>query len=100
MYLKKGVSIKGLQPEIVIAIIMVNEVSTDLVITSGTEWAPGRVPNSLHDQGLAVDIRIPEEGGYYSFQSAWKTRVQDRFKGTPYDLVWYDNHVHIEYDPK
>ena len=107
MYIKKGVSIRGIKPEIVLALIMVSEVTYhDFVITGGTEDHPDRLPDSLHKTGLAVDIRVPDhEYDPLPFditddRLTWKMRVAERFNDTDFDLVWYDTHVHIEYDPK
>jgi hypothetical protein len=103
MYLKPGVSLRGLRPEMVCALLIVNgETNGDFVVTSGTEDAPGRVPSSLHPQGLAVDIRMPTGEDLHGMDSphAFKTRLQSAFETTEYDLVFYDTHVHIEYDPK
>ena len=108
MYLKKGVSLRGLQPEMVAALIMVAQVSYgDFVVTGGTEDAPKRLPNSLHKKGLAVDIRIPPTRDYEHMHdlelvspSRWKARIDAAFRDTEYDVVWYDSHVHIEFDPK
>ena len=102
MKLKKGVSLTGIQPEIMVALLMITaEVGGDFVVTSVTDSAPGRVPNSLHPFGMAVDIRIPEEEDFtYLPPRDWKERVKLLFVDTDFDVVFYDEHVHIEYDPK
>lgn len=99
MYLKKGVSLRGLQPEMVVALMMLTDCLWDVVVTGGTEDHPDRLPNSLHKTGYALDIRIPEA---FDERSARRVRVdvKDRFEDTDYDVVWYDTHLHIEYDPK
>lgn len=112
MFIKKGVSIAGLRPEMVVALLMLEAVTwNDFVLTSGTEPAPGRVPTSLHPRGLAIDVRIPtaESENWLDSSSlsesdrpcpSWRARVQAAFADTDFDLVWYDTHVHIEFDPK
>ena len=99
MYLKKGVSLKGLQVPMVAALVMLSDaVGPEFVVTSGTEWSADRVPNSLHPKGFALDVRIPEPED--ALQLDWKTLVQQAFTDTEFDLVWYETHVHIEFDPK
>lgn len=108
MYLKKGVSLRGLQPEMAAALLMVAEQTyNDFIVTGGTEDAPKRLPNSLHKKGLAVDIRIPgmaEHDGINDLDMvnprAWRARIEAAFRDTEFDVVWYDTHVHIEFDPK
>lgn len=132
MYFKKGVSIKGLKPEMMPALIAINNITGgDFTITGGTEPHPDRIPNSLHPKGLALDLRIPStchsdhcDDPYWTprewveecnvdgsrvtrcsdrtkcLQREWKPQVQDLFADTDYDLVFYDTHLHIEYDPK
>lgn len=100
MYLKKGVDLRGLRPEIIPALLILGSVTGgDFVVTSGTEDAPGRIPTSLHPKGLAIDVRLPDDQeGYLTMD--FKTAVAHAFADTQYDLVWYDTHLHIEFDPK
>lgn len=98
MYVKRGVSLVGLEAPAVAAMLMVSDVTGgDFVVTRGTEHAYGSVANSLHPKGLAIDVRVPDE---WDDKAQFKARVQAVFDGTEYDLVWYDTHVHIEFDPK
>lgn len=103
MYLKKGVSLRGLSPEIIPALVILSDLTGgDYVVTSGTEPAPGRIPTSLHPLGLAIDVRVPtleDEIGLRT-SDTFKSVVSNAFENTEYDLVWYDSHVHIEFDPK
>lgn len=103
MYIKKGASIRGLQPELVAALLIVNaQTNGDFVVTSGTDPAPGRIPESLHPTGYAVDIRVPDAEDLCGLDTphAWKGRLAAAFEATEFDLVWYETHVHIEFDPK
>ena len=90
----------------VVALLMVAEQTYhDFVLTGGTEDHPKRLPNSLHKVGMAIDVRYPEYNDELYADpivenNAWKTRIESVFKDTEYDLVWYDTHVHIEFDPK
>lgn len=101
MYLKKGVDLRGLKPEIIPALIILsNATGGDFVVTSGTEAAPNRIPQSLHTQGLAIDVRIPRDTFSDPLRPSFKEAVANVFEDTPYELVWYEKHVHIEFDPK
>lgn len=98
VYVKRGVSLVGLQAPSVAAMLMVSDVTGgDFVVTRGTEHAYGSVANSLHPKGLAIDVRVPDE---WDDKAQFKARVQAVFEDTEYDLVWYDTHVHIEFDPR
>jgi hypothetical protein len=104
MYLKKGASIRGLKPEMVAALIILSDLTAgDFVVTSGTDPHPKRVPTSLHPKGLAIDVRIPFEAtppNSLRDSVAWKQLVSHAFEDTEFQLVWYDTHVHIEFDPR
>lgn len=114
LWIKKGVSIRSLKPEMLLALQMILSVTpeTELCcVTGGTEDHPDRLPESLHPKGYALDIRIPfrARDSYppelYSeterSRRIWKEDVGGLFQGhVDYDLVWYDQHLHIEFDPK
>lgn len=99
MWLKKGVSLKGLQAPIVTAMLLVDSVTpkdVTWVITRGTEHAPNSLPDSLHPQGHALDIRMVTDEMYPD----WRSRIYQVFDDTEFDVVFYDSHLHIEFDPK
>ena len=55
-------------------------------------------PNSLHHQGLAVDVRtrdVPQDLRVQLIQ-----QVRNRLVGLGFDVVPETDHLHIEYDPK
>lgn len=98
--IKDGASIRGLQPEIAIAYVIVesvyNEFETEAILTEGTgaEHSAG----SLHYVGYGLDVRIwniPEK--YTAQQVAQKIRQK---LGQEFDVVLESNHIHIEYQPK
>lgn len=89
--LKEGASINGLQAVMVQVLAILCSHFDEIVVTSGTDVAPGRIKDSLHAVGLAVDIR-------------WKPEFADPARwpwlGQGIEVVHYDgSHVHIEYDP-
>jgi hypothetical protein len=97
--LKKDVNAKGLQPEILLAILIAEGVyakyGRELVITSLLDGQ--HMHNSLHYKGLAVDLRIHHlDKKEISYIVAYlKTRL-----GSQYDVVLETTHIHIEFDPK
>ena len=104
MRLKPGVSVYGLRPEIVIALIVADAVydehGVDMVMTSGSEGRHGW--GSLHFQGLAVDLRT------HNLEPADRPIVAEKIKtrlGAEYDVVHKNvgkpnEHIHIEYHRK
>jgi len=96
--IKKGVKAKGLQPEILLAIMEAREVyrdlKADLVITD-----LGRRTNkaSLHYEGLAVDIRIRHLANGEPGIAAQRLHVA---LGPDFDVVLEKDHIHIEFQPK
>lgn len=72
----------------------------DPVITSGIRGAPGS--SSLHDDGLAVDLR---SNNLTAAQSKSYAMALKQALGPGYDVYWEDwgsanSHIHIEYDGK
>jgi len=97
--IKKGVKIKGLQPEILLAITEAREVyrelGADLIITSLLDGK--HMPGSFHYKGLAVDLRTRHLTKPDRALAAARLRVA---LGPEYDVVLEKTHIHLEYDPK
>ena len=93
--IKPGVRLQGIQPEVIIALLIADEVYREhqipLVVTSGQE-GPHR-DGSLHHQGLAVDLRCPE-----SIRREVAKTLQARL-GEEFDVIAEATHIHIEFDP-
>lgn len=94
--IKPGVRVRGLQPEILLAVQIAHELfreqSQTLTITCGTDGA--HKVGSWHHCGLAVDLRLPTAG---------KERIVEQLGirlGVDYDVVLEGDHIHVEYDPK
>lgn len=96
--IKHDVDLRGIQPQMAIAIAIAASVyaarggGSDLMITSGVEGT--HMVGSLHYKGLAVDLRMP---------SANRTAVRDALAdalGPQFDVILEADHVHLEYDPK
>lgn len=96
MQLKAGVSIAGIQPEIVLALVVAASIfpsdGGELMITSAVDG--DHMVGSLHYVGAAVDIRYPTVD--------IDTFVVDLMNmlGSNYDVVRERTHLHIEFQPK
>lgn len=105
MILKEGVSLKGVQPQVAIGIMVVNEVYAihgfNLVVTSITDSKHG--DKSLHYKGLAFDCRTK-----HIEDTENKTSIYLKVKemlGKEWDVILEDvggpnEHIHCEFDPK
>ena len=99
MQLKGGVKVRGVQPEILLGIMVAKEVYYDagqtFTITSVCDGKHSE--KSLHYNGQAVDIRTRDLSGVTAQDIA--TRIKLRLGGD-YDVVNEGDHIHIEFDPK
>lgn len=97
--IKETVSLKGLQSQSLLAILIANDTykehGFDCVITSANDSEHSH--GSLHYTGAALDFRtrdIPQE------QQEQITRALQSRLGREYDVVLESNHIHVEYQPK
>ena len=98
MKYKPGVSIRKLQPQIVLALMEIErlyaDLDQDLVITSGDDGKHSDA--SLHYEGLAIDIRtrnltlMTPEGIAQAIREVLPEG---------YDVIVESTHIHLEYDP-
>lgn len=97
MRLKPGVSLEGMSWRMWHACIIAEPLflkhGSELVITSTKEKAPGRLANSLHYKGLAVDFRIWHVKKLKELAEKLRKAL-----GRGYDVVIKKNHLHVEYD--
>ena len=98
--IKSGVDIQGLKPQMALAYtilygIFQRHVSLPCVITSASDGVHG--PNSLHYNGLALDIRTR-----HVLESMLPVIVRDAKNelGEQFDVVLETDHLHVEFDPK
>jgi len=98
---KPGVKVKGIQPEIVLAIQVAYSgyrdmyQSGDMVVTSVMDGVHSA--NSLHYKGLAVDLRTRDM--HLGDLERWVGGIKECLTDE-YDVVLERNHIHIEYQPK
>jgi hypothetical protein len=100
MKLKGTVRLAGLQPPMVLALLVAHEayanVGAELVVTSAADSR--HRPGSLHYVGLAVDIRtnnLPSE----AVAKALAKEIGENL-GPEYDVLYEEDHIHVEYQPK
>lgn len=98
MFIKSGVRIYGIQPEVVLALFIARGVyeafgeSDRCVITSVADGKHSR--GSLHYVGCAVDLRLPHQ------QKGAITNALKAALGTDFDVVLEGSHIHVEFQPK
>ena len=107
MKIKPGASVRGLEPEMLIGLAVVEEVfakgNIPLVVTEGTGGT--HMPGSLHYEGLAVDIRSRDIAPaaietvrkeiYAALGNDDKLGIKSEF-----DFVVEGDHFHLEFQPK
>lgn len=101
---KPGVSLKGLTPQMVLALEVVQEAfksyGLDTVVTSANDGT--HKTNSFHYQGRAFDFRTKHSG---NLGKGIAGAIRERLGPIGFDVVYEDpggenEHIHVEYDPK
>lgn len=99
MLVKASVSLSGLRPEMLIAILVAYDVFTnhnaDFVITSVLDGK--HKSGSLHYVGLAVDIRTRDLTRETAFQLSKQIAA---CLTSEFDVILEGDHLHIEFQPK
>ena len=97
--IKSGVDIRGIGPEILLAIQEAREVyrayGAEFTITSALDG--NHMEGSKHYEGQAVDIRIWDIPPGLRAEAA---EAINRALGPQYDVVLERDHIHLEFDPK
>lgn len=101
MLIKPGVDLRGIRPEMVLAVIAADriwqEAGYELVITSGRD---GRhKPGSLHYSGNGLDFRTLGAGMDKATARALAARLKTAL-GEQWDVIDEGDHIHVEFDPK
>lgn len=102
--IKAGASIRGLRPEMNVALTVADQVydSEDLPcrVTEGTGGKHNQA--SLHYVGLAVDLGVKDyQGNIISMEhiAVIINKLRERLAGE-FDVVGETDHVHVEFQPK
>lgn len=99
VYLKPGVSLADLRPEMRAVLIAADLVWAEhgkpLTVTSHKDG--GHSPRSLHYTGYALDFRTSIFGLREAGVVAAKLQ---QALGRDYDVIQERSHIHVEYDPK
>ena len=100
MSIKQGVDLRGLKPQMAIAYTIIcaayqRHGAQPCVITSASDGTHG--PNSLHYQGLALDLRTKS---VIPAMLSLIVRDLKRDLGDQFDVVEEPDHLHVEYDVK
>ena len=93
VFLKDGVGLAGLQPEMLWGIDRIERENISLVITSARDGVHSK--HSHHYKGLAIDLRVWDID-----DTAAMCRKIRGMLGSEYQVIDESNHIHIEYDPE
>lgn len=100
LFLKAGVKVAGMRPEILLAAVAVERVyekaGFDCTVTACVDGQ--HMAGSLHYKGAAIDLRTRHVPHAIELK-----QIVDRIKeclGADFDVVVEMDHLHIEFDPK
>lgn len=103
--IKEGAKIKGIQPEILVGLAIIDKVFTkygiDLIITEGTGGV--HMQGSLHYVGQALDIRsnrISDVTMKKAILNECQILLGDEYDMIIEDLEQPNEHYHAEFQPK
>lgn len=98
MQIKPGVSLKKLQPQMVLGAIIVDQCfggqNLPCVVTAGDDGT--HMKASLHYKGLALDFRTSHVQDEHLLKVI-VTNIKARLGGD-YDVVLEGDHLHVEWD--
>lgn len=101
MRFKKGVKIKGIQPETILALVVADEVYKERGRPEGvtvTSISDGKhMTGSKHYTGHGADLRT------YYFHPDIQLEIVDMLRHRltdEYDVALEEDHIHLEFDPK
>lgn len=105
MQLKSGVGLTALQPQMIVAVLVIKEIweeiaqSEPLVITSCNDGTHSY--KSRHHIGMAMDFRTKTLGRHLvgEFVNKIKAQLDKDFDIVLEDLNGPNEHLHVEYDP-
>lgn len=98
MRMKSGISVQGLKPEMLIALMVAEETYTfhgySMVLTSGTEGKHSKA--SRHYIGMAIDLRTR----YFGSPAEKRLILKDLREalGSEFVVVSHKTHFHIQFN--
>jgi len=104
MKCKNGVTTKFIKPEILFALIIVDQVYREFIDQDGvtiTCATDGDHKGHQHSLGYAVDIRTRDTNSSIQWEESKKDAVADMIRScltSEYDVVVESTHIHIEFD--
>ena len=98
--IKGGVSILGLDPKMILALIIADQIYSDhnineCVLTSATDSKHSE--HSHHLKGLAIDLRT---NNIDINMRQPIVNVLQKALGSQYQVIFEVDHIHVEFDPK
>jgi hypothetical protein len=102
---KRGVTIFGIKPEMIVALMVVEGVYADILNKDVTVTAvtDGTHTSIVHYLGYGVDVRTRDDNSSKQWSDEVKQELckclKERLpKG--FDIVIHSSHFHLEYDPR
>lgn len=98
IHFKSTVDLRILLPQTLLALVVADQQNpgNETFVTSVSDDALGRKPNSRHKSGAAFDLRLLSD---VTANKIWVRNLKV-ILDHDYDIVLESNHIHVEWDPK
>ena len=105
MRFKKGVTVFGINPEMIVALMVADGVYSDIVNQPVTVTAvtDGTHTSIVHYLGYGVDIRTRDDDSYKQWTDTVKQKLIAELRARlpeGFEIICHSTHIHIEYDPR
>lgn len=91
MKIADGVNLSGIRPELVVAMMVARETFYGLTVTSVMDGQ--HMVGSLHYVGCAFDF-------VHRDMNEFRAKMLAERLGPQFDVVFEDDHIHVEFQPK